>query len=105
MRWKTESGKVVSSHSSACGASSLIAKLRIDSRSCSCSSVKMKCLREAWKSGLRTLSAVAAMWCGLLVLGAWAGGDGWPAAWLQTLTQRDAKVNSRATYFRREPDQ
>ena len=57
MRAKTESGKVVSSHSSACGASSLIAKLRIDSRSASCSSVKMKCLRLAAKSGLRTASA------------------------------------------------
>ena len=47
MRRKTESGNVVSSHSSACGASSLTAKSRIDSRSCSCSSVKMKCLRLA----------------------------------------------------------
>ena len=55
MRAKTESGKVVSSHSSACGASSLTAKLRIDSRSASCSSVKMKCLRLAAKSGLRTV--------------------------------------------------
>ena len=34
MRRKTESGKVVSSHSSACGASSLTTKVRIDSRSC-----------------------------------------------------------------------
>ena len=50
---------MVSSHSSACGASSLIAKLRIDSRSASCSSVKMKCLRWLLKSGLTTLSAVA----------------------------------------------
>ena len=59
MRRKTQSGKVVSSHSSACGASSLVTKARIDSRSWSCSSVKMKCLRwEAW-SGLRTVSAVA----------------------------------------------
>src|SRR5947199_4039044 len=60
MRLKTESGNVVSSHSSACGASSLVAKLRIDSRSCSCSWLKMKCLREEAKSGLRT-SAVALM--------------------------------------------
>ena len=52
MRVKTESGKVVSSHSSACGASSLIAKPRIDSRSSSCSSVKMKCLRLAREVGL-----------------------------------------------------
>ena len=44
MRRKTESGNVVSSHSSACGASSLSANARIDSRSCSCSSLKMKCL-------------------------------------------------------------
>src|SRR5436190_1052114 len=46
MRENTQSGKVVSSHSSACGASSLTAKLVIDSRSASCSSVKMKCLRS-----------------------------------------------------------
>ena len=59
MRRKTESGNVVSSHSSAWGASSLIANARIDSRSCSCSSVKMKCLRLAAKSGLRTVAAVA----------------------------------------------
>ena len=55
------------------GASSLIAKLRIDSRSCSCSSVKMKCLRLALKSGFSTLSAVAAMSGGLLVGGCAAG--------------------------------
>ncbi len=61
MRRKTESGNVVSSHSSAWGASSFSAYLRIDSRSCSCSSVKMKCLRCDAKSGLMTLSAVAAM--------------------------------------------
>jgi hypothetical protein len=42
MRRNTQSGKVVSSHSSACGASSRTANERIDSRSCSCSSVKMK---------------------------------------------------------------
>ena len=47
MRRKTESGKVVSSHSSEWGASSLITKARMDSRSRSCSSVKMKCLRRA----------------------------------------------------------
>ena len=58
MRSNTQSGNVVSSHSSACGCSSLITKRRIDSRSCSCSSVKMKCLRWLAKSGLRT-SAVA----------------------------------------------
>src|SRR3981081_1775252 len=67
MRRKTESGNVVSSHSSAWGASSLVANLVIDSRSCSCSSLKMKCLRVAWKSGFRTLSAVAAMGADLLV--------------------------------------
>ena len=60
MRWKTESGKVVSSHSSAWGASSFVDEARIDSRSWSCSSVKMKCLRWAPKSGFST-SAVAAM--------------------------------------------
>ena len=58
IRSNTQSGNVVSSHSSAWGWSSLITKRRIDSRSCSCSSVKMKCLRWAAKSGLRT-SAVA----------------------------------------------
>ena len=52
MRAKTESGKVVSSHSSACGASSFVTNARIDSRSWSCSSVKMKCLRWAAWSGL-----------------------------------------------------
>ncbi len=61
MRVNTQSGNVVSSHSSACGASSLTAKLVIDSRSASCSSVKMKCLRVLWKSGFSTLSAVAAI--------------------------------------------
>src|SRR5215216_5741233 len=46
MRANTQSGKVVSSHSSECGASSLTTNAWIDSRSCSCSSVKMK-----WRSG------------------------------------------------------
>jgi hypothetical protein len=50
---------VVSSHSAACGASSFFTKARIDSRSWSCSSVKMKCLRLVSKSGLSTFSAVA----------------------------------------------
>ena len=59
MRWKTESGKVVSSHSSAWGASSFVTNARIDSRSWSCSSVKMKCLRRETWSGLSTASAVA----------------------------------------------
>ncbi len=54
MRRKTQSGNVVSSHSCAWGASSFLAKRRIESRSCSCSSVKMKRLRWAPKSGLRT---------------------------------------------------
>src|SRR5215212_5744923 len=59
MRLKTESGKVVSSHSSAWGASSLVTNEWIDSRSWWCSSVKMKCFRcEPW-SGLRSASAVA----------------------------------------------
>ena len=35
MRVNTQSGKVVSSHSSACGASSLVTKRRIESRSSS----------------------------------------------------------------------
>ena len=47
MRGNTQSGKVVSSHSSACGRSSLSTNVWIDSRSCSCSSVKMKCRLEA----------------------------------------------------------
>src|SRR5215218_8355993 len=57
MRANTESGNVVSSHSSAWGASSLVTKAWIDSRSRSCSSVKMKCRRKAAKSGLRTSAA------------------------------------------------
>src|SRR6188472_4625368 len=57
MRLKTQSGNVVSSHSSAWGVSSRSTKLRIESRSASCSSLKMKCLRLAAKSGLRTASA------------------------------------------------
>src|SRR5687768_1300839 len=60
MRGKTQFGNVVSSHSSACGRSSLTTKLWIDSRSCWCSSVKMKCLRDPAWSGFRT--SVAAMW-------------------------------------------
>src|SRR5215208_7518605 len=57
MRRNTESGNVVSSHSAACGASSRVTKAWIDSRRRSCSSVKMKCRREAAKSGLRTSAA------------------------------------------------
>ena len=53
MRVKTESGKVVSSHSSAWGASSFVTNARIDSRSWSCSSVKMKCLRRIRRRGHR----------------------------------------------------
>ena len=52
MRAKTESGNVVSSHSSACGASSLITNAWIDSRSASCSSVKMKCAPRRGVIGL-----------------------------------------------------
>src|ERR671921_251766 len=59
MRVNTESGKVLSSHSSACGASSFVTNAWIDSRSWWCSSVKMKCLRWAPWSGLRSASAVA----------------------------------------------
>ena len=54
MRGKTQSGNVVSSHSSACGASSLIANERIDSRSCSWWSLKMKCRRGGAVVGLET---------------------------------------------------
>src|SRR3954453_4797829 len=74
MRSKTQFGNVVSSHSSACGASSFLQKLRIDSRSCSCSSVKMKWRLLDAKSGLRTFSAVAMAGGGLL--GRSAGGGG-----------------------------
>src|SRR4051812_48689297 len=59
MRSNTQFGKVVSSHSSACGASSFSQKLRIDSRSASCSSVKMKWRFLEPKSGFRIFSAVA----------------------------------------------
>ena len=61
MRWKTESGNVVSSHSSACGASSLTTNAWIDSRSCSWWSLKMKCLRRDPWSGLSTSVSVAAI--------------------------------------------
>src|SRR3954454_16910862 len=62
MRAKTQSGKVSRSHSSACGRSSLSANARIDSRSCSCSSLKMKCRRLPVKSGLGAVrSAVGAL--------------------------------------------
>ena len=59
------------------GASSFVAKARIDSRSCSCSSVKMKCGRLAPKSGLRTVSAAA-------MVGQY---------------RNRSKVNSRTSYF------
>src|SRR5215212_12204097 len=52
IRGKTRSGNVVSSHSSECGASSLTTKAWIDSRSCSCSSVKMK-----WRGAVATAMA------------------------------------------------
>src|SRR3954449_8617548 len=60
MRVNTESGNVVSSHSSACGASSLITNEWIDSRSASCSSLKMKCRRGAAWSGFWTSVAAIA---------------------------------------------
>src|SRR5215212_1760775 len=60
MRGKTQFGNVVSSHSSACGRSSLTTKLWMDSRSRSCSSVKTKCRRAPAWSGFRT--SVAAMY-------------------------------------------
>ena len=62
------------SHSSAWGLSSLTTKAWIDSRSRSCSSVKMKCRRLAAKSGLRTSAA------GVLM-----------------------KVDSRTSHFRSQP--
>src|SRR3954470_21615255 len=62
MRGNTQSSKVVSSHFSACGASSLSQNDAIDSRSASCSSVKAKWRRLELKSGLRTLSTVAMKW-------------------------------------------
>ena len=67
MRGKIESGNVVSSHSSAWGANSFLTNAVIDSRSCSCSSVKMKCLRLAPWSGLRTEDGAVDM--GLLLCG------------------------------------
>ena len=47
MRENTQSGNVDCSHSAEWGRSSLRTNARIDSRSCSCSSVKMKCRRAA----------------------------------------------------------
>ena len=61
MRWNTQSGKVVSSHSSACGWSSLTTKRWIESRNCSWSSVKMKWPRRVAKSGLRTFAVDMAL--------------------------------------------
>lgn len=59
MRVNTESGNVVSSHSSAWGRSSFATNEAIDSRSASCSSVKMKCLLGREKSGRMTVSTGA----------------------------------------------
>ncbi|CAB4942661.1 unannotated protein [freshwater metagenome] len=56
MRVKTESGNVVSSHSSAWGASSFSTNDRIEARSSSCSSVKIGWRPDAAWSGLRTVS-------------------------------------------------
>src|SRR5919202_1133667 len=62
MRLNTQSGYVSCSHSSACGRSSRSTNDRIDSRSCSCSSVKMKCRRWVPKSGFGAVrSAVGAL--------------------------------------------
>ena len=61
MRRNTESGNVVSSHSSACGASSLTTNAWIDSRSWSWWSLKMKCLRRDPWSGFSTSDSVAAI--------------------------------------------
>ena len=61
MRRNTESGNVVSSHSSACGASSLTTNAWIDSRSCVVVSLKMKCLRRDPWSGFSRSDSVAAI--------------------------------------------
>src|SRR3954470_475383 len=81
MRVNTQSGNVSSSHSSACGRSSLRTNARIDSRSCSCSSVKMKCRRLAPKSGFGAVrSAVGALM-------------------LRTLPRRSVEVNSGTSHL------
>ena len=59
MRLKTQSGKPSRSHSSEWGASSFLAKLSIESRRASCSSVRQKCLFGALQSGLISVAAVA----------------------------------------------
>ena len=59
MRSKTQSSKVSSSQRAAWGASSFSTNEPIDSRSRSCSSLKMKCFLREPKSGLMTFSAVA----------------------------------------------
>src|SRR3954454_2082921 len=91
IRSKTQFGNVVSSHSSACGASSFVQKLRIDSRSASCSSVKMKWRFLDPKSGLTTFSAVAMTGGDLLVR----------QAARRTVADWRTKVNSGTAYFPR----
>ena len=59
MRSNTQSSKVSSSQRSAWGASSFSTNEPIDSRSASCSSLKMKCFFAAVNSGLMTWSAEA----------------------------------------------
>ena len=54
MRSKTQSSKVSSSQRSAWGASSFSTNEPIDSRSASCSSLKMKCFLAVVNSGLMT---------------------------------------------------
>src|SRR3954454_19278071 len=81
MRLKTQLGNVVSSHSAEWGASSFCANLRIDSRSCSCSSVKMKWRLRAPKSGLRTLEGAEA------------------SAGAETGLVMPGRVDSRTSYF------
>src|SRR5205823_5802010 len=68
----------------ACGASSRSTKRAIDSRSWSCSSVKMKCFLRLAKSGFRTFAAVA--------MAPPIGGGA-------RLTEAWDKVNSGTSYF------
>ncbi len=91
MRLKTQSGKPSCSHSSEWGASSCLAKLSIDSRSASCSSVRQKCLLGAPKSGL--ISVASSCHRGTSGLGAL---DRRCCAKLQ---DSPAKVNSRTSYL------
>ncbi len=95
MRLKTQSGKVVSSHSSACGWSSFSTNDPIDSRRRSCSSVKMKWRRFDAKSGRMTGAASAAGETAELIGSLSSGGGRAPS----TLQKPADEVNSGASYF------